>query len=144
MEGRRPTARRRAAACCTRARLRASSAAAIWARSRVEAGKGARLHSEGRQEGAAGGGDARCRDALLVPRKVEKGGGGRRKKGKEEKKKREKEKRKKEKKRERAGSDAHVKRGKETERWDGDWYRCRNGESPGKISGHREFGQKKI
>ena len=43
-----------------------------------------------------------------------------------------------------AGSDAHVKRGKETERWDGDWYGCRNGGSPGKISGHREFGQKKI
>ena len=43
-----------------------------------------------------------------------------------------------------AGSDAHVKWGKETERWDGDWYGCRNGGSPGKISGHREFGQKKI
>ena len=51
VEVRRPTARRRAAACCTRAQLRASSAATAWVRTHVEAGKGAWLCRDGRQRG---------------------------------------------------------------------------------------------
>ena len=111
------------------------------------------------------GAGARRRALLgaLACRVWEKKGEGR-KRRREKKKKREKE--KKEKKRERgkeradgairgggrprvrcaasAGSNTHVKWGKETERWDGDWYGCRNGGLPGKISGRQEFGQKKI
>ena len=144
-------------ACCTRARLRASSAAAAWERARVEAGKGAWLHREGRQEGAAGGGDGRRRAALLVPRvggrrRREKEEKGRRRKRKEKKEKGKKKEKKRERGKERAADairggsqprtrcdtqpvdDVHAER--EKERRDRDWYWCRDSGS----SGH-DFGR---
>ena len=139
---RRPMVRCRVAACCTSAQLLASSAAAAWAHARIEAGKGARLHREGRQRGPLVGATAGA-ELLCSCRAWEEGGEGR--KGRREKKKREKEKKKKgkgkrkmerERKRERAiggirgggrrtrtaasvGSNSHVERGKE-EHKDGD------------------------